>query len=382
MIALITRPCSATIFLVLLGAAGCAHKPLMTYRLVPTDASQILIPPRVAKPDLAVRTFSTDVGAVSGKCPLLSGSSPSPITIQTKRKRIQVTVTRELLLRQPTGWLSEWTAGLESQGCIAAGAGPKLADEIATALPLDMNQAVRLLYSNQLDIAPNMRIQVVSPILKEGATLNDPILTSVESGDGNSILASVKSTANLLGYETAMYAVQPKAGGIGASIAPLYADRHIGDQTERRPEPATNYFRFPANAAFFRVFYEARQNEYAALVIAAPTRADLERRTKLLEAGAASCEKLNNELCVAVPKQVAINGLVPVTVNGSQIWLTWGTNVAGAVRATGYTDAKQVLPKLAVSKPYHGKLAAVEFDRASPAILNLTVTGGEVISWK
>jgi hypothetical protein len=378
----LNRLSSAAIFFVLLSAGGCAHRPLMTYRLVRTDASQILIPPRVAKLDLAVRTFSTDVGAVSGKCPSLSGSSPSPITIQTKRKRVQVTVTKELLLRQPTGWLSEWTAGLESQGCIAAGAGPKLADEIATALPLDMNQAVRLLYSNQLEIAPNMRIQVVSPILKEGATLNDPILIEETTGKGNSLGVVIKSTANLLGYETAMYTVQPKAGGMGASIAPLYADRHIGDETERRPEPAVNYFRFPANAAFFRVFYEAEQTEYAALVIAAPTRSELERRTKILEAGAASCEKLNNELCVAVPKQVAINGLIPVTVNGSQIWLTWGTSVGGAVRATGYPDANRVLPKLAVYKPYHSKLAAVEFDRASPAILNLTVTGGEVISWK
>lgn len=179
-----------------------------------------------------------------------------------------------------------------------------------------------------------------------------------------------------------MYTVQPKAGGMGVSIAPLYADRHIGDTTERHQEPATNYFRFHAAVAFYRVFYEAEQTEYAALVIAAPTRAELDRRTKILETGAASCGKLNNELCVAVPKQVAINGLVPVTINGGQTWLAWGTTVGGAVRAAGYRDANLVLPKLAVYKPHYGKLVAVEFDRASPAILNLIVTGGEVISWR
>jgi hypothetical protein len=355
----------------------------MTYRLVRTDAGQVLVPPRVAKPNLAQRTFSTDVGAVSGKCPSWSGSSPSVIAIKTNGKRIQVTVTRELLLRQPTGWLSEFTAGLESQGCIAPGATPKLAEEVAAALPLDMNQAIRLLYSNQLDITPQMRIQVVSPILREGGTPNDPILTSVEkSGDGGGITASVKSSANLLGYETAMYAVQPQAGGIGVSIAALYADRHIGDETERRPEAATNYFRFRGDAAFYRVFYEAEQTEYAALIIAAPTRTELERRTKILETGAASCEKLKNELCVAVPKQVAINGLVPVTVNGGPSWVTWGTNVGGVVRAAGQRNANQLLPKLAVYKLYDSKLVAVEFDRGSPAILNLIVTGGEVISWR
>lgn len=359
----------------------------MTYRLVRTDASQILVPPRVAKAGLAQRIFNTHVGVVSANCPALSGGasglSPSPVVIQTKGKHIRVTVSRELLVRQPTGWLSEFTAGIESQGCIAPGASPKLAEEIAAALPLDMNQAIRLLYSNQLDITPQMRIQVVSPILRNGATLNDPILTSVEqSGNGNGITAGVRSTANLLGYETAMYSVQPRADGIGVSIAALYADRHIGDATERRSEAAVNYFRFPVDAAFYRVFYEAQQTEYAALIIAAPTRAELERRTKILETGAASCDKLKNELCVSVPKQVAINGLVPVTVNGGLVWVTWGTNIGGVLRAAGEPNANQLLPKLAVYKLYDRKLAAVEFDRASPAILNLIVTGGEVVSWR
>jgi len=378
---LITRKrlSSEAILLALLGTAGCApHRQPMTYRLVKTDTGQVLVPPRVLNPDLAQRTFRSDVTAGSGKCP----SSPGLPTIRTHDDRIDVTVTREMFLRQPVGWLSEWTANLESQGCIAPGTGPKVAEQIAAALPLDMNQAIRLLYSDQLDITPQMRIQVVSPILREGASLNDPILQQETTGNGNSITVAIKSTANLLGYETAMYTVQPKAGGMGVSIAPLYSDRHIGDTTERRPEAATNYFRFPSNAAFYRVFYEAEQTKYAALVIAASTRTELDRRTKILEAGAASCEKLNNELCVAVPKQVAINGLVPVSINGDQIWLAWGTNVGAAVRATGFRDANLVLPKLAVYKPHYGKLVAVEFDRASPAILSLTLTGGEDISWR
>jgi hypothetical protein len=375
-----TRLSSEAMLFALLGTTGCAlHRQPMTYRLVKTNAGQILVPPRVAKPDLAQRTFRADVLPGAGKCQSLPGSP----AIKMHAHSIQVTVTREMLVRQPTGWLSEWAEGLELQGCIAQGAGPKLAEQIAAALPLDMNQAIRLLYSDQLDITPAMRIQVVSPILKEGATLNDPILeTEKSSGNGNSISVSIKSTANLLGYETAMYTVQAKTGGMGASIVPLYADRHIGNETEHRTEAGTNYFRFPANAAFFRVFYEAEQTEYAALVIAAPTPAELDRLTKILETGAASCATLNNELCTPVPKEVAINALVSVTVNGSQTWVTWGTSVGGTVRATGHQDTNLVLPKLAVYKPYQGKLATVDFDRANPAIFNLIVTGGEVISWR
>jgi hypothetical protein len=208
-------------------------------------------------------------------------------------------------------------------------------------------------------------------------------LESIEtSGRGNSLTVGIKSSPDLLGYETASYAVRTKPNGIGLSIVPLYADRHIGDGTERRPEPATNYFQFQPDAAFYRVFYEAQQTEYAAIIIAARTRAELERRTKILGTGTASCDKLNNELCVAVPKQVAINGLVPVTVNGSQTFVTWGTNIGGAIRAAGERQANLLLPKLAVYKIYNGKPVGVEFDHASPAIFNLIVSGGEVISWK
>jgi hypothetical protein len=129
------------------------------------------------------------------------------------------------------------------------------------------------------------------------------------------------------------------------------------------------------------VFYEAQQTEYAAIIVAARTLADLEQRSKILATGTASCEKLNNELCVAVPKQVAINGLVSITVNGGQTLVAWGTNIGGVLRAAGEREAN-AMPRLQVQKSYNGKLVPVEFDHASSAVLNLIVSGGEVISWK
>src|ERR1700676_5609446 len=100
-----------------------------------------------------------------------------------------------------------------------------------------MNRAFQLLHSNQLDITPQMRIEVLSPILRPGAdtsTLGQP----ETSGAGNSITVNLKSSPDLLGYETASYAVQAKPRGIGLDITPLYADRHIGGDTERRTQPA------------------------------------------------------------------------------------------------------------------------------------------------
>jgi hypothetical protein len=362
--------------LVMLAATGCAtHRAaLHSYRLLGTGSSQVLVPPGMEKPETSQRTFDADVSKGNGTCPSSSGG----IGVRPSRKRVRVTVTQEELRNRPAGWLTEWATSLESQGCIAPGAGPQLAEQIAEALPLDPNQEIHLLYSSQLDIFPQMRVQVLSPILGDA---NGPILESVQtSGNDRSITAAIRSSDNLLGYETAAYEVQAKTDGPGVRVVPLYADRHVGDAVERKPEPAVNYFRFPREAAFYRVFYEAQQTEYTAFVIGAGTRAELDQRTRTFETGATSCEELG--LCVPVPKQVAINGLVRVTVNGKETWVNWGTNVGGVIRAGGERDRSGVPPTLKVEKLYRGKLTAVEFDRATSNILSLVLTGGEVVSWK
>ena len=200
-----------------------------------------------------------------------------------------------------------------------------------------------------------MTIQVVSPILRQGAPASAVILEPAETdGNGNSLTLDVKSGADLIGYEMASYTVRAKPSGIGVSVVPLYADRHIGTETERRPEPTTNYFQFSGDASFYRVLYKAELTQFTALVIAARTRTELERRTKLLERGTASCEELKNELCVAIPQHTAINALVPVTVNGSPTLVNWRSTLGSIVRAAGEQTADVTLPRLSVLKPYNG----------------------------
>ena len=355
---------------------GCAtHRAaLHSYRLLGTGSNQVLVPPGVAKPEILQRTFDAEAPGGTGTCPLRS----SGLSIRKSKQRVRVTVTQETLRNRAAGWLTEWATGLESQGCIAPGAGPRLAEEIAEALPLDPSQKIHLLFSNQLDILPEMRVQVLSPILRDP---NGPTLESVQTaGNDRSITATIRSSDNLLGYETAAYEVQAKTDGPGVRVVPLYADRHVGDAVERQPEPAVNYFRFSREAAFYRVFYEAQQTEYTAFVIAGSTRAELDQRARTFESGAISCEQLG--MCVPVPKQVAVNGLVRVTVNGSETWVNWGTTVGGVIRAVGERDRSGVLARLKVETLYRGKLAAIDFDRAKSNILGLVLTGGEVISWK
>jgi hypothetical protein len=366
-------------FALLLSMAGCAihSHPVPAYRLAASEGRSVLIPPGIRKPDAAQVTFKSTLAAAPKKCPPDSGV----IEIQPKHNGIRITVDKDKLSKQPTGWLAHWAAELESDGCVAPGSGIKLAERIADAVPLDLNESFRLLHSPQLDIISDMRIQVVSPIVKQAAAAADPALASIESRSSG-LAVALKSTSDLVGYETAFYAVQPNDGGPGVKVVALYADVHEGSKVERRPTPAINYFRFPPDAGFYRVFYETQRTDYAAVIVAARTTADLERRCRLLETSATSCEQLDTQLCVNVPKQVAINGLLPVIANGTESLVNWRTTVGGLVRMTGERSPNSVLPRLTILKQYEGKPVRVEFDQASPAILNLILTGGEIVSWK
>jgi hypothetical protein len=289
------------------------------------------------------------------------------------------------LVQQPAGWLSRWSAELESQGCVAPGDGAKLAQAIVESLPLELNTAFRLLYPNdrvtgEVDVLPRSRLHVLSPIVHDPGA---PILAGppTTSGDDRRLTLAFKSTDNLLGYEIAWYEVQARPGAEGSIIAPVSAESHIGSEVQRRDGPAVNYFRFPATAGFYRLFYEADQTDFTALVVAAETRAELERRSRVLEEGPAACSQLPSDWCVAIPKDVAVNLLLPVTVNGKEALVAWGATVATAIRAAGEPQPSAILPRLSVQKPYRGHAVAVKFDPASRAILDMILAGGEIISW-
>ncbi len=156
---------------------------------------------------------------------------------------------------------------------------------------------------------------------------------------------------------------------------PLSAERHINGNLERVSQPATNYFQFSENAAFYRLFYKAGQTDFTALVTGASARAEL--KTSLV-----SCDGFTAGMCISIPRSVALNPLITITVNGSEALVTWNSTVNGAIRAAGERQPDAVLPRLSVSKLHDGRLVSVDFDRSDKAILGLVLTGGESISWK
>jgi hypothetical protein len=359
--------------LVMLCATACVHRIASpSWRL----ANNVLTPPGVAGPFVVQETVKTEAGA-KGVCP------PG---IRLRRREAFVKVNHNELTNHPPGWLTIWTAELESKGCIAEGSAFRLASSIAESLPLEMNSAFRLLNSSDPDVVeinPNVRLQIMTPIMAPGASPDAPIIEAATvTGNGTSLNLDARFTENLLGYEMTWYSVQPKNQFPGVAVTPFATERHVNNQTEHVPLPIHNYFESLGGTSFYGLFYKGGQTEFTALIVGATSKADFDRRIKLLEGGVASCQALNNEMCVTIPKRAAINPMVSATVNGKEIFLHWGANVRNAIEAGGEYQANTVLPQLRVLKSFRGRSTPLEFDRTDPAVLNLILMGGEEISWK
>jgi hypothetical protein len=79
---------------------------------------------------------------------------------------------------------------------------------------------------------------------------------------------------------------------------------------------------------------------------------------------------------VVIPRRVALNPFLVITVNGAETTVPIGSTIRAA------THLERLPPELKLYKLYAGKPVPVEIDPSSPEILGLVLTGGESISWK
>jgi len=225
------------------------------------------------------------------------------IAIQTRKNGVIVTVGRDALAQAAARMAQRMGCRKEAQGCLRPGEGLKLADRIASRFQFQQMPRSVCWHSNIVDIDPRARLQVVSPILREVAAPDAPLLDPVvTSGTGNNLTVTLKAASNLVGYEKAWYQARRKGQWTGFVIVPLSADGMWKAGSNPGPNRRTNYvFQFPADARhFYRLVYKRSRTSLPALVIAARTRAELDRRATALETGVASCEKLNGELCITI----------------------------------------------------------------------------------
>jgi hypothetical protein len=381
------------ILAILLCTACAVHQPIAAkWRLPKQGTSGVLIPPDVKAVDVVRRTLTANVAPGDTNCPPRNGV----IDLKVGGTHARVIVAAKSLEEQPAGGLAAWASKLEAAHCLAPGEGVKLADRIAESVPLDLAAAFRLLNADdfqtgEVDLGPQNRLQVISPWWcdRGEGMIAGPVTVT---GDGCHLTATANYTENLLGIETAIYAFRPRAPEAAYAVVLLYADRRVpataraktGETIERRAQPVIDYLEFPDDASFYRLFYKSSRTDFTGLIVAARTPAELDQRTKALEAAgdSASCGQLGGEMCIAIPKDVAVNPTISVTVNGVGVLVGRGARVAGAIQAAGEQQPKTLLRSLTISKPWNRRMIRVAFDPADAAILNMPLRGGEVVSWR
>jgi len=360
---------------VALALAGCAGPAAYRY------ANHILIPPGVKSAAVSQRTVTVPVAA---NC----SSSEDGLAMARRGHAIRLTIKTAPLLTHPPGWLSNWGTSLEKRGCLRIGDGGVLAARVAEVVPLDPRAAFNLvrpsvLTAGYVDVGPEHRLKVVGPILREGAP---PGASAIESsqvtGSGGKLTVAVHTSKDFLGYETAWFGVQPLVGRPGSRIAVLSTEDNMGGKLTHPAKPRLDYFQFPADAAFYRLFYLTRisKADHDIAVLAAPTQAELEELTQRFAADPEICATVAGR-CILIPRESAVVPHIVVTAAGSEIPVVTGGTVRDALKAAGVPKPEAVLPTLEVQRRYAGRLVRVLFNRGQPEILDLPLTGGEDIRW-
>lgn len=395
---------------------GCAARSgPATYRLLRDNEQRILVPPGVKDAAVTRRTFDVRTAGNAGSC----GARAGGVEIRPRgRAGLRVSVERDVLREQPAGWLTQWAGSLEQRGCLAPGEGLALATRVAQSVPLAFAIEQRLLdqdarSSGYTDLRPGYKLRVVSPAFREGAPPDAvAIAESKASASHTGLNIELRASPDLIGYETAWYAVEPRGRGGGARIVPLFAELNRDGEVTRLNSPRVNYLEFNPAMAYFRMLFMARRtgsNDHDIYVLAAPTQQKLERQTRALEAGTESCTPTATQsegttssgppqgekgaaaavqaapgepegACVIAPRQVAIVALLRITVQGKEVAVHTGAVLANALQEAGVA-AEQVLPTLVVRKLHEGRLTPVEFPAGRIDILTLPLSGGEEIRW-
>jgi len=259
---------------------------------------------------------------------------------------------------------------------------------IAESLPIDPAAANGLLHPDVLrggyvDLGPHNRLKVVSPILREGAPKGASALETKTTPAGeNKINVEVKTSADFLGYEMAWWNLEARPGG-GVHFAPGPAEAQIQGKSTQEARSRFDYFHFAPEAAYFRLFFLTRIStaDHDIAILSARNATRLDEETKALNQNPSDCGKPAMPMCILVPQEVAVVPHIVMTVNGKETPVLAGSRLRDAILAGGEKNPARVLATLSVERFYAGVLTRVDFDRSSPAILDLPLSGGERIAW-
>ena len=168
-----------------------------------------------------------------------------------------------------------------------------------------------------IDLQPQWRLRVVTPILKSGRYVLGTLGTAT---DGQTV--TVDTGGDFLGYEIAYYAVQPRRDG-GVRIGFTAAEATRNGVTTPQTRSIAPLFNLPRRARYVRLIYLIRvsQTDHDMAVVAARDIGSLNALTLRVQANPGSaCQDSHDGSCSWVPQGIAVQAEVERPAGGVTTW--------------------------------------------------------------
>lgn len=378
---------STSILLFSLLLASCAAKKTAVgpavYQLKKTNLQEaVLFPPRV--PDVqskAVLELNLGKARMARKtkqsCDVLTDTmqlhwkkNQAHLTVKTEDMRQTERIAMSLIKDIDTFRIK--MVALEANGCLKGGEASPLLMRMVEGLALPPRVAYLLRYGTNvtdgyIDVQDPFRMKVVVPLLKPGLT-------------------EKKEPSDVLGFETAWYAVRPGLRNTGYRLMAEMVETNMRGQVTMSATPTKAKVELADKFQFFRIFFLTRRSvmDHDILLLGARDKESLEKDTALIKKdGEESCRTLSDEkaACLQVPRDSAVSAELRVKAKDRYVYVPINGTLNDVLRAAKVARPADVLPTLKITRPFEKTLVAVQFDATKPDILTLVLIGGEEISW-
>jgi len=215
-----------------------------------------------------------------------------------------------------------------------------------------------------IDLTRDFRMQVTSPIYRPG---------------------SQPSADNLLGYETANYVFVGEGAESRTRLRLASATEMPIGGTPFEKQLVHNELHSLKIPAYFRLLFMAEEgtSNHLTRAVFLSAREQNKLAQAVLQHGTvpdAFCASLfiSDLNCMVFPKNFGVSPELRIRVNHKDVFLRVGGMVQEALNLPNEEDPPSTLQ---VSRPFHGRLIPIKFDRASRDILKLVLLPGDQITF-
>ncbi len=233
--------------------------------------------------------------------------------------------------------------------------------------------------SGFVDLDGDMRLRVVAPIMRVGAD-GPPLIASASSrSESGGLNMNVLASPDLLGYESATYALHSAENGVWVSLASIELKPIAGSASDLH---TTDYLQFRNSPQFLRLYFQLQRSDFDhnSALLTADSTSGLDQASRRFEkdpsgvCGAAAG-------CITLPRGVVMILELAVNVRGQTVYVALESDLQDALRAAGEHDPGNLIKTLKISRRLGARRIPIHFDRNSDDVLRLPLIGGDQISY-